>query len=291
MFKKGFTPVVIALITAILVIGGIAGYILTKNKQPNSRETTTNTIPSTTTTLEPTTATTKLVTTTTIPVPTPTVTTTLPKSKVNIDFPTGRRILMAGQTYKITWSGLGSSSTHPQMTIAIALPDSCGPAEDLPGMLINTSNTGSYNLTIPSNISPGQYRLCLESGPPPNLRAEGPYDASDLFTISSDGRALPKTRINRIRDTSGKVITSAATCSNIHQEQTIIIEGSNFGKTSFVKWTPHPAFDVYEEADVSSDGTELTTTIPCATLKPGIYQISVVGPGLPGNTFNFTITP
>lgn len=61
MSKKGFAPIIIVLIIALLGIGGITGYSLIKNKQPNKETTTTTkeaiTIPTITTT--------KLITTTT----------------------------------------------------------------------------------------------------------------------------------------------------------------------------------------------------------------------------------
>ena len=46
MSKKGFVPIIIVLIVALLAVGGITGYTLIKNKQPN-KETTTTTIEAT----------------------------------------------------------------------------------------------------------------------------------------------------------------------------------------------------------------------------------------------------
>lgn len=59
---KGLAPlitIIIVLIIALLAAGGIAGYTLIKNKQPNKETTSTTIVPSTTITLVSTTATTK----------------------------------------------------------------------------------------------------------------------------------------------------------------------------------------------------------------------------------------
>jgi len=60
MFKKGFAPIIIILIIALLAAGGITGYTLIKNKQLNKETTTITSVPSTTVSLVQTTSTTKL---------------------------------------------------------------------------------------------------------------------------------------------------------------------------------------------------------------------------------------
>lgn len=102
--------------------------------------------------------------------PTPQATASV--SNDQITFPTSSDTLIEGQTYTLKWSG---GSDPVQIFLVSQRLESQGQSVATVDKVYGIKNTGSYNYTVPTNLTPGSYKL--EIG---NL-------SSDYFQITNSG--------------------------------------------------------------------------------------------------------
>lgn len=216
------------------------------------------------------------------PTPTPTATT----STSQVIFPTSSDTLSEGQTYTLKWSG----GPNPiQIFLINQSLESQGQSVATSDRVYGIKNTGSYNYTVPTNLTPGSYKF--EIG---NL-------SSDYFQIAS-GRVQPSATTSTI-----------SYCAPNNLEATLTTSGAagNIYGTATIKNTSNSSCQIIgnDFLDVSYDSSIKNLTVTHTgtptnqtfTIQPGKAVYSQVhypnGPQCQGPTvqdqvtFSYKISP